>query len=377
MLSYSFFILAFFTTIAFALSKSDPDPELLQKNSVEKTDLLAAVWLNENQDAIYEFDSITGKLVKVREEEETPGKKNEQLHKLAQLHPKSLQKSKKSDIKNKSVDYDHEFVRLKMFPMAAVAYEDEATIKACLDNTFKNATLYRDIEILCGGHKNQLCSAFTAVNHDDKAIVIAFRGTVSFFQLIIEAYDIVMESKYESPVGGHIGSYFMKTFLDLFEAGLMKDMLFLTSEFPDYEVWITGHSLGGALASVAASFTVKKLNIPAEKVKLMTIGQPRTGDRDWAIAMDDILPFNYRIVHDRDVIAHVPPINFEGYYHYTAEVWYPNDMENNAEYSVCNDYDEDTTHCSGQRYRYKINDHYFYFNENLSKFSQNGCLWKH
>jgi predicted lipase len=53
---------------------------------------------------------------------------------------------------------------------------------------------------------------------------------------------------------------------------------------------VTGHSLGGSFAAIAAAFIARDiLPSPAERrwrLQLMTFGQPRTGDRQWAEAMN-------------------------------------------------------------------------------------------
>lgn len=41
---------------------------------------------------------------------------------------------------------------------------------------------------------------------------------------------------------------------------------------------VTGHSLGGSIASLAASFLVGSHVANSSEVKLITFGQPRTGD---------------------------------------------------------------------------------------------------
>jgi triacylglycerol lipase len=67
-------------------------------------------------------------------------------------------------------------------------------------------------------------------------------------------------------------------------------------------VWVAGHSLGGAMATLAARWVV------AEKYDVagvFTFGQPRVGDNDYAdnYPLDDI---HYRFVNDKDFVPQVP-----------------------------------------------------------------------
>ena len=56
-----------------------------------------------------------------------------------------------------------------------------------------------------------------------------------------------------------------------------------------YVLWpiffqVTGHSLGGSMASICAG-VLSKLEIwPKNQIKLITFGQPRTGDMPYAAA---------------------------------------------------------------------------------------------
>ena len=43
--------------------------------------------------------------------------------------------------------------------------------------------------------------------------------------------------------------------------------------------------MGGALASLAAAEIYLSKSIGADKIKLVTFGQPRTGNAEWATAM--------------------------------------------------------------------------------------------
>ncbi|RCN51601.1 triacylglycerol lipase [Ancylostoma caninum] len=59
-------------------------------------------------------------------------------------------------------------------------------------------------------------------------------------------------------------------------------------EHPDWDIWISGHSLGGALATLAASYLVKSRRVAeSNTVKLVTFGQPRVGDKEFANSFDE------------------------------------------------------------------------------------------
>jgi triacylglycerol lipase len=71
-------------------------------------------------------------------------------------------------------------------------------------------------------------------------------------------------------------------------------------------VFVTGHSLGGALAVIAAAVLHFAQRVPIAGV--YTYGQPRAGDSAFSGAYDKALgPVTYRYVNDLDIVPHVPP----------------------------------------------------------------------
>jgi triacylglycerol lipase len=70
---------------------------------------------------------------------------------------------------------------------------------------------------------------------------------------------------------------------------------------------VVGHSLGGALAAVAAS---RSLFSPVDNhLHLWTFGQPRCGDKQWAAWMNERLGERYiRVFNAGDVVPHLPSI---------------------------------------------------------------------
>ncbi|TKR87359.1 hypothetical protein L596_011767 [Steinernema carpocapsae] len=90
-----------------------------------------------------------------------------------------------------SAIFDENLVRHKMYPMAAAAYSDSPD--KCVKNVFNNATFVRQVTKVCDWDHDDTCSAFVAVSHDDRAIIIAYRGTTNFIQLITEAGETLNE----------------------------------------------------------------------------------------------------------------------------------------------------------------------------------------
>jgi triacylglycerol lipase len=71
-------------------------------------------------------------------------------------------------------------------------------------------------------------------------------------------------------------------------------------------LWITGHSLGGAFAVLAAAAFYFSKRRPV--AGLYTFGQPRVGDMKFAVTFDSqLMAQHYRFVNAADIVPHVPP----------------------------------------------------------------------
>lgn len=82
-------------------------------------------------------------------------------------------------------------------------------------------------------------------------------------------------------------------------------------------LWITGHSLGGAISIACAARTHFELNIPITGV--YTYGQPRYGNEEFAHAYHDALgAVTFRHVNQPDIVPRVPPFSL-GFRHCGAE----------------------------------------------------------
>jgi hypothetical protein len=97
---------------------------------------------------------------------------------------------------------------------------------------------------------------------------------------------------------------------------------------------ITGHSLGGALATFAAIDIKRKLDLSQRVVNFYSFGSPRTGNQAWSDYIQSLYPNGgyYRVSHYTDIVVQNPPRPF-GYNHAGDEVWYLNNK--GLQYKIC------------------------------------------
>ncbi len=135
------------------------------------------------------------------------------------------------------------------------------------------------------------------------AVIVAFRGTQP------EWGDIRTDLTFvRAPwMHGHVHEGF-KQALEVIWTPLQAALARLSE---GRAVWFTGHSLGGALAMLAADRYERTEGV-------MTIGVPRVGDRDFVTAFDTRFKGrSLRYVNNADGVARVPP-EFLGYQHVAA-----------------------------------------------------------
>ena len=75
-------------------------------------------------------------------------------------------------------------------------------------------------------------------------------------------------------------------------------------------LWFTGHSLGGAMATICAGRCYLS-SIPSNPEALFTFGSPRVGDRRY---VNYVVLEHHRFVNNNDIVTRVPPI-WMGYRH--------------------------------------------------------------
>ncbi len=125
--------------------------------------------------------------------------------------------------------------------------------------------------------------------------VLAFRGTEATSVRDIKADARAVATACES--GGRVHAGFNRAYEQV--AGDIQREL-AASRLRDKPLYITGHSLGGALATIAA----KRLNHPAGIAACYSFGAPRVGDEDWVAGIKAPV---YRLVNAADCVTMLPP----------------------------------------------------------------------
>ncbi len=143
---------------------------------------------------------------------------------------------------------------------------------------------------------------------NDEMIIIAFRGTepdkLADWLVDTEIIQELWRDFFRKPDLGRVHHGFMRNTLLVWKELLQFIADARTSR---QSLWIAGHSLGGAMALIAgAAFAFSEcLAING----IYTYGQPRTGNRAFAVNCNKLLrAVTFRVVNNRDIVPHVPPV---------------------------------------------------------------------
>lgn len=153
---------------------------------------------------------------------------------------------------------------------------------------------FKDTEIF------DIAGTYAFITENSESIIIAFRGTETgdMTDYITDAK--FLHRKFTKHGRAHAG------FLDALAhvQGEMETSLANRLEAnPQKTVWVTGHSLGGALATLFSIENVDSIDA------LYTVGSPRVANRKLAAHWHELLPI-FRVVNNNDLVARIPGTPF-------------------------------------------------------------------
>jgi triacylglycerol lipase len=161
---------------------------------------------------------------------------------------------------------------------------------------------------------------FGFVLSSKKHNIIVFRGTQRTIEWVlnINAVYATKESKVFSKSYGQIHPGFSTIY-----SNIAAQTLDIAKKLnPSVPCYVSGHSLGAAIATLAAIDIA--VNVPRLKkqVQLYTYGSPRVGDPVFARDHNRVVPNSYRVVNLADAITLVPfTVFFKTEYVHVGEEW--------------------------------------------------------
>lgn len=134
-------------------------------------------------------------------------------------------------------------------------------------------------------------------------IYLTFRGTSNLSDVIKDIKFTKKDDTYGIPGRFHKG--FHDTVLkDGVAEKLLDKIIEICKNSRKREIYITGHSLGGACATIFYSFL--KMKLPSIKKTLVTFGCPRVGDSDFSKSINE----SFRYVNGGDIVTKIPNIRY-------------------------------------------------------------------
>ncbi|CAD8108992.1 unnamed protein product [Paramecium sonneborni] len=197
---------------------------------------------------------------------------------------------------------------------------------------------------------------YIAYNSHSQAITVVFRGSQNLKNFIadIDAQKIEFNPICKCQV--HEGFFAAYTSLKIHLDVLLGEY---RMKYPYAKYHVTGHSLGGAMATLFAS----ELSMIGLKVTLVTVGSPRVGDSDFYDWFSTLKVTHSRLTNKKDIGPHLPLAKYD-FEHVNTEIWYKDGIN----YVICEEVKGEDPTCSASVQYPNLNDHLTYLG-----WSSNSC----
>ncbi|CAH0057455.1 unnamed protein product [Clonostachys solani] len=157
-------------------------------------------------------------------------------------------------------------------------------------------------------------AAYIGINDVRKQIVFTPRGTMTTGETIVD-FNFWFKP-YPGVDGAQVHTGFSNAWDEMAFGGAVEAISDAIAANPDYTIVATGHSLGGAIASMAAA----NLRDTGFSVDLYTYGAPRVGNDVFNDFLIGLPGANYRVTNLDDPVPRVPFLCW-GYRSISPEYW--------------------------------------------------------
>ncbi|KAG6483101.1 hypothetical protein ZIOFF_059741 [Zingiber officinale] len=248
------------------------------------------------------------------------------------------------------------------------------TCSRCNDLTegFEMVELIVDVE--------NCLQAFVGIDHVLNSTIIAIRGTSenSIKNWIQDLFWVQLDLNYPGVKDAKVHHGFYRAYHNtILRYGITSAVQRIKELYGDIQIMVTGHSMGGAIASFCALDL--SVNYGVEHVQLMTFGQPRVGNPAFAAYFSKQVPDTIRVTHAKDIVPHLPPyyasFSKRTYHHFPREVWLHRAEVDGKEYieeKICDGSGEDPT-CSRSVYGTSLANHLEYYGVDLEADAWGSC----
>lgn len=162
-------------------------------------------------------------------------------------------------------------------------------------------------------------TGFIAVDDTNKLVVLAFRGTISSRNKKVDWQVHQIRSDFCGEHKCKIHKGFWNAWLEARE-NVLPVFEKATSDNPTYRPIIVGHSLGGAIATIAAGEIRRLSDRLLKDIELYTFGAPRIGQASLVDFLSKQSDKSYRVTSMNDPVPMLPPQIFK-YLHTSPEYW--------------------------------------------------------
>jgi len=142
------------------------------------------------------------------------------------------------------------------------------------------------------------------VFYTNEFLILSFKGTSTLKDVIHDVNFVQTDDDFNIP--GKIHGGFENMILENNIACGIKNkinQIIKEKDINKNKIYVTGHSLGGALAGVfCCYYLTRKDQDMTIKPQLVTFGSPRSGDKDFS----NIINESIRVVNGNDIITNVP-----------------------------------------------------------------------